>query len=115
MVAADRWLGPGPGIQASGLFLDLLFYLVWLNRKQSLLRGERAKLTLRISCISETQDLGSGKASPARFFSLARHRPFHCEMLPKITVLEVAARGVEPTGSVTVCVHLVTGLGDSLF
>lgn len=66
-----------------------------------------------ISCISEPQDLGSGKASPARFFSLARHRPFHCEMLPKITVLEVAARGVEPTGSVTV--HLVIGLGDSLF
>lgn len=76
MVMVDRWLGPGPEIQASDSFLYLFTSLFGLakNLQQIFLEGESATPTLMISCISEAQDLGSGKVGPAHFFSLDRHQ-----------------------------------------
>lgn len=75
MVVVDRWVGPGPGIQASSLFLYLFTFLFGLakNIQQVFLGCQLAKSTARINRFSEVWDLGSGKASWARFFSLDRH------------------------------------------
>ena len=74
MVLVDRWLGCGPGIQASGLFLYLFTFLFGLAKNiQIFLGGELAKSTPSTNCFSEVWDLGSGKAGWARFFSLDGH------------------------------------------